>query len=186
MNDAAPLVGEPLAIDLVNTLPNDADLLATPEQLRLWLEREALPVGRDERIDTAVLQAVHAVRADCIAVFRALIADQAPPDDALRGLEAALAAAPARTDLDWDGASIIARTEREGAAPERLAAHLAAAAVELVTDPAIARLRRCEAPDCVLLFLPAHPRRRWCSPERCGNRVRVARYYQRHKEGERD
>ena len=28
--------------------------------------------------------------------------------------------------------------------------------------------------------LPAHPRRRWCSPARCGNRARVARYYQRH------
>ncbi|NGO80928.1 hypothetical protein G6045_35505, partial [Streptomyces sp. YC504] len=22
---------------------------------------------------------------------------------------------------------------------------------------------------------------RWCSPARCGNRTRVARYYQRHK-----
>ncbi|WP_369690195.1 CGNR zinc finger domain-containing protein [Nocardia sienata] len=25
-----------------------------------------------------------------------------------------------------------------------------------------------------------HPRRRWCSPQRSGNRVRVARYYDRH------
>ncbi|MGW4244442.1 CGNR zinc finger domain-containing protein [Nocardia sp. NPDC004722] len=25
------------------------------------------------------------------------------------------------------------------------------------------------------------PSRQWCSPDRCGNRVRVARYYQRHK-----
>ncbi|MEV6134662.1 CGNR zinc finger domain-containing protein [Nocardia sp. NPDC051990] len=33
----------------------------------------------------------------------------------------------------------------------------------------------------VLLFLRLHPRRRWCASERCGNRVRVARYYQRHK-----
>ncbi|MFD0515426.1 CGNR zinc finger domain-containing protein [Streptomyces aureus] len=33
----------------------------------------------------------------------------------------------------------------------------------------------------MLLFLPAHPRRRWCSAARCGNRARVARYYQRHK-----
>jgi predicted RNA-binding Zn ribbon-like protein len=32
-----------------------------------------------------------------------------------------------------------------------------------------------------MVFLPAHPRRRWCSPTRCGNRARVARYYQRHR-----
>jgi predicted RNA-binding Zn ribbon-like protein len=34
-----------------------------------------------------------------------------------------------------------------------------------------------------MLFLPAHPRRRWCSPQLCGNRVRVARYYRRHRSG---
>ena len=43
------------------------------------------------------------------------------------------------------------------------------------------KVRECEAADCVMLFRPAHPRRRWCSPTRCGNRARVARYYQRHK-----
>ena len=32
------------------------------------------------------------------------------------------------------------------------------------------------------VFLPANPRRRWCSPAICGNRARVARYYQRHKD----
>jgi predicted RNA-binding Zn ribbon-like protein len=37
-------------------------------------------------------------------------------------------------------------------------------------------------PQCRLLFLPAHPRRRWCSRVLCGNRVRVTRYYQRHKD----
>ncbi|MEU9839973.1 CGNR zinc finger domain-containing protein [Actinomadura sp. NPDC048032] len=42
----------------------------------------------------------------------------------------------------------------------------------------------CEADDCVLLFLPAHPRRRWCSAARCGNRVRVARHYRRHRPAE--
>nr|WP_067513746.1 CGNR zinc finger domain-containing protein [Nocardia puris] len=55
-------------------------------------------------------------------------------------------------------------------------------AADLLTDPALARLKRCEAEDCVLLFLPAHPRRRWCSPTRCGNRARVNRYYHRHKQ----
>ncbi|MEU3899131.1 CGNR zinc finger domain-containing protein [Streptomyces sp. NPDC045251] len=33
---------------------------------------------------------------------------------------------------------------------------------------AVARVRACEAEDCVLLFLPQHPRRRWCSAGRPG------------------
>ncbi|GAB0105874.1 hypothetical protein JMUB6875_48560 [Nocardia sp. JMUB6875] len=28
-------------------------------------------------------------------------------------------------------------------------------------------------------------RRRWCSPQRCGNRIRVARYYDRHTAAKR-
>jgi predicted RNA-binding Zn ribbon-like protein len=42
------------------------------------------------------------------------------------------------------------------------------------------RLRRCEAPGCINYYLKDHPRRAWCSPK-CGNRVRVARHYHRHR-----
>ncbi|WP_442935215.1 CGNR zinc finger domain-containing protein [Micromonospora sp. CPCC 206061] len=61
------------------------------------------------------------------------------------------------------------------------AAWLAEAAAELLADPGVTTIRECEADACVMLFLPAHPRWRWCSAARCGNRARVARYYQRHK-----
>ena len=108
-------------------------------------------------------------------------AADAVPADALHRLNAAPADAPAIRQLAWDGSAVTATVRRNGASAEKLAAVLAEAAIDLLTDPAIGKLRRCEADDCVLLFLPAHPRRRWCSPDRCGNRVRVARYYQRHK-----
>jgi predicted RNA-binding Zn ribbon-like protein len=77
--------------------------------------------------------------------------------------------------MDWDGTTVTARTRRDGRLGPRLAARLAEAAADLLTHPAIGNLRECEADDCVMLFLPAHPRRRWCSPTRCGNRARVAR-----------
>jgi predicted RNA-binding Zn ribbon-like protein len=41
-------------------------------------------------------------------------------------------------------------------------------------------LRVCPAPGCGLFFVQHHQRRRWCSTE-CGNRVRAARYYRRHR-----
>ncbi|MFJ9909135.1 CGNR zinc finger domain-containing protein [Streptomyces sp. NPDC101152] len=74
-----------------------------------------------------------------------------------------------------------ATRRRDGSPGLRLAACLAEAAAELLADPAVTRIRECEADDCVMLFLAAHPRRRWCSATRCGNRVRVARHYQRTK-----
>ena len=66
-----------------------------------------------------------------------------------------------------------------------LRAELADAAADLLSDPSVRNVRQCEGPVCRLLFLPAHPRRRWCSPGLCGNRVRVARYHERHKDASR-
>ncbi|MEV6280723.1 ABATE domain-containing protein [Nocardia sp. NPDC051832] len=182
MTESEPLIGEPLPLDLVNTRPAGADLLQTPEQLGHWLRLQAdrLP-GAPGRPSRADLAAVHAVREHISAALDALLDDCRPPAAALRGLEAAVSAAPAVRRLTWTAGSLVATVAREGDSSARLAATLADAAVDLLTDPSIARLKRCAAEDCVLLFLPAHPRRQWCSPERCGNRARVARYYHRHK-----
>ncbi|MFE5022564.1 CGNR zinc finger domain-containing protein [Streptomyces sp. NPDC056656] len=189
MSDGEPLTGEPLALDLVNTRPTGpdgrpADLIDTPRRLAVWLDLEGdrLPesFGRaTPSVDD--LAAVHAVRAHIEATLRAVTDGKAPPVSALRALTEAQRLAPAVRELAWDGAAVTAAPRRTGSLGVRLAAHLAESAADLLTDPGIARVRQCEAEDCVLLFLPAHPRRRWCSAARCGNRARVARYYRRHK-----
>ena len=182
-----PLIGEHLALDLVNTRPSTedgrADLLGTPRLLAAWLARQpALQAEAGSRIPTAAdLTPVHVVRDHVDTAVRALLRGTRPPKAALSGLTEAARAAPAVRELDWDGSTVTATPRRAGRLGARLAARLAEAAADLLTDPAIGTLRQCEADDCVMVFLPAHPRRRWCSPTRCGNRARVARYYQRHK-----
>lgn len=44
-------------------------------------------------------------------------------------------------------------------------------------------LKKCENHDCILYFydLSRNQQRRWCSMERCGNRVKVNQHYHRHK-----
>jgi predicted RNA-binding Zn ribbon-like protein len=184
-----PLTGEPLVLDLVNTRPRTpegpVDLLSTPAQLRAWLRVQAdrltgsaggaVPTGRD-------LARVQAVREHAAAAVGCARHGVQPPTAALHGLELALQAAPLRRRLAWDGTAVTSTARRTGSLGARLAAELAESAAALLTDPAaVAEVRECAAPDCVLLFRPAHPRRRWCSATRCGNRVRVARYYRRHK-----
>lgn len=189
MSDLVPLTGEPLALDLVNTRPHatdgPVDLLTTPADLRAWLalQVDRLPekVWETAELTTADLAAVHAVREHTTAAIACARRSERPPAAALDALNQAQRAAPAIQELTWDGTSIAAIRRRTGSPGLQLAAWLAEAAADLLADPAIARIRQCEAQDCVMLFLPAHPRRRWCSADRCGNRVRVARYYQRHK-----
>lgn len=184
------MIGEPLALDLLNTLPEvdgrQIDCIATPAALRDWVMRQADRFPGIEAAEVAALgegdlAAVRAVRAHLGVVIRALWSGAAVDAGALAGLNDALRAAPAVKALEVaEGkAGIVLR--RVGTLGERLAAALAEAALELIDDRVLARIRECAAQDCVMLFLASHPRRQWCSAERCGNRARVARYYRRHK-----
>jgi predicted RNA-binding Zn ribbon-like protein len=176
----APLTGEPLALDLVNTVASppggQVDLLESADDLRAWLaaERDRLDIT-DGQID---LSAVRALRAH---ITRAVGASTPPPPEALRAITDAQRNAPAYQELGWNGQAITVTTRRPGNATGVLLAQLAEAAATLLASPAIGLVRSCEGPGCRMLFLPAHPRRRWCSPATCGNRARVARYYQLHK-----
>lgn len=191
MGSIGPLVGEHLALDLLNTqvrLPSQErlDLLDTVAQLRHWIECEAdrLPspvtvgVGSLTRTDLDVVRTTRAHAASAIGQAR-LGAE--PQPGALRGLNDAQRAAPMISELRWDGTAVTATGRREGPLGLRLAAYLAETAARLLADGKVTTIRQCEADYCVLLFLPANPRRRWCSARICGNRARVARHYERHK-----
>ncbi|MEU4835651.1 CGNR zinc finger domain-containing protein [Streptosporangium sp. NPDC023615] len=168
------LVGEPLALDLLNTRWRDGDLLGSGALFRDWLaaQRDRLTPPEAEVDLDAVRLLRQAVR-ECVEHARA---GGTPPAPALRTVNEALRHAPAHRELVWPDVLV----RRGGDVTERLLAELAEAAVDLLTGPALGRVRGCAGPECSLLFLPAHPGRRWCSPALCGNRVRVARYYRRH------
>jgi predicted RNA-binding Zn ribbon-like protein len=178
------LTGEPLALDLVNTQVSspdgEVDLLQTPDALRAWLavERDRLDTGAEE----IELAAVRALRAHVTAAVDAARAGVPPPSSALRAITEAQRNAPSYQELGWNGEAVTIMMRRPGDATAALLAQLAEAAAGLLASPAIGLVRKCEGPGCRMLFLPAHPRRRWCSPATCGNRVRVGRYYQRHKD----
>ncbi|WP_051218597.1 CGNR zinc finger domain-containing protein [Nocardioides insulae] len=182
------LLTEPPALDLVNTRmyvgENWVDLLDHPEQRAEWLrahaERLDLDLGESAFTDRAAA-ALRAVRADAAAAVEPARHGRRPPATALAGLNRVIGAAPAAPQARWDGAALIAETRRTGPFADRLAATFAEATVRLLTGPDIGKVRLCDAPACVMLFLARNPNRRWCMPSICGNRARVARYYLRHK-----
>ncbi|MFD0272265.1 CGNR zinc finger domain-containing protein [Streptomyces sp. NPDC127106] len=178
-----PLLGEPLALDLLNTRPAGAgDLIADPAGLAAWLREQAGRLTAIEEVRAAEVAAARAVREAAGVALAAARAGERPPMAALRALNDASAAAPARLELLWSPESgLSAGPRRDAATADRLAAELAEAVADLLTDPRVRDVRQCEGADCVLLFLPSHPRRRWCVASVCGNRARVARYYARHK-----
>jgi predicted RNA-binding Zn ribbon-like protein len=180
-----PLLGEPLALDLINTRPHTpdgpVDLLATRTGLQAWLDAESERLSSSPaRLSAADVHRVLALRDHIATAIDHARRSLRPPSASLKALTDAQRASPIWHQLTWDGQAVAATPQRSGDAGDRLLAHLAYAAIDLLTDPRVTAVRRCDGPDCTLLFLADNPRRRWCSPSLCGNRVRVARYYQRH------
>lgn len=180
------LLGEPLALDLVNTCVRRAgaevDLLDSPAALGAWLRAEHGRVAWTGAADAADLADVRTLRD---AIDRLLRARR----DRTRGARAdvarvnrALAPGRARPQLEW-GAS--GPTMKPPPAPRRrhaLLHALASDAVTLLTGPDADRVRECAHPDCRLQFVAHNPRRHWCSSQLCGNRARVARHYRRYSQ----
>ena len=158
----APRLDQGPVVDLLNTVWADRsgahdDLADATDALRGL--RDALRVLAADR--TADPRPVAAGHADRVA-------------EAVTTLNATAALAPSWPTL-VDGRLEWASQAR---GEERIAGDLAAEAVRfLASEP---ELRACLAPGCVLYFVKDHPRRAWCSVA-CGNRVRAARHYARHR-----
>lgn len=178
-----PLLGEPLALDLVNTRALRhgvvVDFLDRPAALSAWLrvERERMEWrGRATRSDLAALRAL---RDTLDHLLFARLAGVDPPDGALRALNRTLAGKRESVRLEWTRSGPRKAGAVAGTVRNQLLRTLALDALELLTGPAAAKLRACRHPDCRMLFVATNPRRQWCSTATCGNRARVSRHYAR-------
>jgi predicted RNA-binding Zn ribbon-like protein len=172
-------LGEPLAIDLANTVmvvreDETVDLLAAPEDLRRWLEAERGRLGECE-FGPADLDRIRTLR-DAIRELLGAVAEQHQiPIRALDRVNAASAAAPVAPQLNAE--LIAAEQTGDEASIDWLLGALARSAIALLAGPEREQLRVCRAPSCGMFFLGA---RRWCCAA-CGNRARAARHYRRTK-----
>lgn len=70
------------------------------------------------------------------------------------------------------------------AAPAQMLALLAESAANLLVNTDFALIKHCSNPDCVRYFYDTtkNHSRRWCSMDGCGNRQKVAAYYERKRQ----
>jgi predicted RNA-binding Zn ribbon-like protein len=178
------VVGEPIvAVDLINTAaapgsPLADDLLSADRGAQAWwrIERARVPEG-----DPPDIRALRRLRLALRDIIEALVDGRPVPPAAVSDLNSFMQSAPASTRLQLTGTGLRAQTQwhwEYGGNP-RLA-FIATQAAEFLSDKSQAgRLRRCANPVCSMIFIAVNPRRSWCAPGVCGNRVRVARHHQR-------
>ena len=177
-------VGGNLALDFANTISwrgaaNETDHIATCEGLARWAEEEGLldeAIGR-VALGEQCLANAHALRAAIRSVMEAVVAGRDAAGDRavlltlLRDTlsSAQVAGTPARLSF----ADLC----------DRIIGGVALAAVDLLRDERIARLKMCPRDDCHWLFLDLSKNgsRRWCAMETCGNRAKIEQHRRRHK-----
>jgi predicted RNA-binding Zn ribbon-like protein len=185
-NYRGPIRGEPLPIELHNTLYAVGGVLvdgfADAAGRRAWVGAigDRLPFTAP-KVDPSRFGDFDALREVVREVLHATLERRRPSKAALTELNRHSATAPRFEQLTQAGPALAAETRYQAATPtDALLGYLAAATIGLVGGPQAAELRACGAPGCVLMFLKEHPRREWCSTQ-CGNRARQARHYARQR-----
>ena len=171
-----PLPGGPLAIDLLNTTWQSRDEIVD------WLDTDSAVRQFAAEYGHSITQAeaprwrAALVRSREITQ-RLLESTNASSNELTSEVNAVLAAARAVVVPTEAGPRLAITGEQPH---DQLAVEALVNAIELRTASAD-RLRCCEHESCVLWFLDTSKagRRRWCSMERCGNRSKAKRHYQR-------
>ncbi|MEV4235225.1 CGNR zinc finger domain-containing protein [Nocardia sp. NPDC050408] len=167
MPDPRPHLGEPLALDLLNTRWNQdgpQDLLTDVTGLGTWLTT----AGLDDRAkaDERTLQAVLAARTAIYDVVK---------HASHTALNEVLDHGRIRRTLTDTGPTDIVDVPETAWLPGWLAADNLLGLLAEAPD----RIRQCAHPDCVLFFYDTSKNgtRRWHSMATCGNRTKAARHY---------
>ncbi|MBB4854323.1 putative RNA-binding Zn ribbon-like protein [Mycobacteroides chelonae] len=168
MADPRPHLGEPLALDLLNTrwMSGDGpqDLLTDVEGVHIWLRANNLHdrCATDQQTREALLTARD-------AIYRAV--KEAQIDD----VNTVLSRGAIRRSLTDDGPRNTAEVPESCWLPGWLAADNLLAL--LAESPE--RIKQCAHPQCVLFFYDTSKNgaRRWHSMATCGNRAKAARHY---------
>ena len=180
-----PMGGEPfVALDLADTVMTvddpPTDLIEAASAAAAWWKVQARRLPPGPVPDPA---AVRRLRAAIRDLFDAHLEGRPADPTSLEDVNATAASVPTSPRLVSGGAGGGSRqetrwhTEHGGNAALAL---IAGEAVALLATPErLERLRRCANPDCSMLFLAENKRRKWCAGNVCGNRVRVARHYDR-------
>jgi len=168
--DPRPLIGEPLALDLLNTRwmrdGTVQDLLSNPHGLAVWLGS----TGLDQRFEANPITLLHTrIARDAL---HAAVEDSRTED-----LDLVLDQGRIRATLTAEGPGEIAEFGDPRWGPGWLAARNY---LELLTT-APDRIRHCAHEACVLRFFDTsrNGTRRWCSMAACGNRAKASRHYAR-------
>ena len=187
---AALFVADNLALDFINTRygvwEQLQECLVTDGSVVDWLGAAGVLPDGVHAAPRGLLALALALRTGARTLVEAALSATGADADA-DVVNEVLEKGRGRTALQWDAsaARFTRTTQRLGHDGASLLAPVAEALVQLLADADLQMVRQCEGDACSLLFhdLTKSHRRRWCSMAVCGNRMKVAAFRARRKDG---
>jgi predicted RNA-binding Zn ribbon-like protein len=177
----APMVGDHLALDLLNTeAANNGEMVDfwhSGADVLAWLTRHGVTPPAGSKVDAAALL----VQAQALRTLarKLIVRHKDGKDGAIAPLNAYLHAAVSAPHLARGNDGKLALTRMPAADPvATMLGHLAEAVAQLLVEGDVALIKQCEHPDCILWFYDRTKarKRRWCSMALCGNRYKAAQF----------
>jgi predicted RNA-binding Zn ribbon-like protein len=187
-------VGNHLCLDFVNTQMivkgELTDLLVSFEDLAAWLVQSKLLIGSHADAVSAklgraeaqaLLEQAKVLRATLRGLAERIAARKPIPESVIETINQFLAQRPGYPQLLRTNGGFEQRFHPIAAQPDNLLTPIAEAASELLCRLDLALIKKCKNAACILYFYDTtkNHRRNWCSMQLCGNRMKVAAFFQR-------
>lgn len=181
----APMLGDHLAMDLLNTEARDNDKAVefwnSDEDVLQWLARYDITPTTEGKtlVPGELLTQAKALRALARQLITEFKQEKSPEISELNQYLHAFLTVPT-LERDHNGQLVLNRVSRSEMIGSLLGP-VAEAVAQLLVEGNFDLVKRCEHPDCILWFYDrtkAH-KRRWCSMALCGNRHKAAQFRKR-------
>jgi len=191
------LVGNHLTLDFVNTKIAEngvpRDLLGGPEDVAAWaVAVRLLDLPRAKKLaklwqgagNRDEFEEVLRFRKVLHAMVEAIARGESVTNPTLNVINAQLLKLNGHTEVLPSGEGFAKRFVLEIHEPSQLLGSVADASSNLLCYGNPAYVKKCENPACVLYFYDGtkNHSRRWCSMKACGNRTKVAAFYERQRQ----
>ena len=189
--------GNHLALDFLNTLlrdqNEDVEMLQNFADILNWLVEtkiispskrpELLNNWRDERENAQIAEKVRAFRKNLYSLVMDIVERRPLSQSVLDEINYILTHSTSHFQLINDKKGLKKERVHGFKSVMNFLVPFAETAVHLLTETNHRLIRKCENPECVIVFYDTSKNhtRRWCSMQVCGNRFKVAEFYKRHK-----
>lgn len=190
-------VGQNMALDLVNTqcMRDGApvDMLEDYAALVIWLlqaqvldsaqAKAALKKWGSIVEGTRVYERARSLRAGLRAIAEHIVAGKAVPQSSLDAINDVLRHGVGYAQVTRTRGKFERHLHASRDAAMQLIVPVAEAAADLLCHGDLSLVKKCNNPRCILYFYDTtkNHARRWCSMAGCGNRMKAAAHYQRHR-----